>query len=696
LLPVNPALERVYLANYRITYDEDPPTPRLTINEVIDFESLPAQIPQNALFAGYADQVLRTSAQRGMLVITDSKQMRFCQRNYETIISLKLVADVKWIKLVDYHHKPHGVMVEDVHSDSFLFAFDASSQRDAFASVLESIGVRLQRELNRGDLLAVQTQWTEGNLSNFEYLVYLNLYSGRTWTDFAHFPVFPWTLVSFKDRLDVNDASSYRDLSWPLFAQTPKQREICTEYYHDTSEMGQPHHFPNFISHIGSTLYYLVRLEPFTNEVIEFQSGSLDAADRTFQSLQISAELMRSWQGKNALELVPEVYFLPELFLNVNKIVFPTSPINRRNISLVALPPWATSAHDAVCGLRQALESDVVSNCLHEWIDLVWGVRQRGKQAEERMNCMMPIVFEYHPEELMEDSLLLKAADDQVRNCGQGPTQLFVQAHPKRRLLEGRKISLSFHVNRRSERSEPEWLVLNNHVRVRLNRAGLEFWPQGEPSVLIGMSGHLQPTCIAVSGNNFVTGHLIPVVQHWIGTSGGVRPIGTLKGHIAVITSVHVHAPSELVLSGHEDGVVSVFVTHPHQFVRVISCFQRLPIVRLKMIVCRADILIMQEIPGGVVMTMWTVNGSFVEAQGFSFMIRDWAVTAFDDGTRKNVIVVLTRDAELKVIDARSLRVKQTIVCDGSVADGVLSIWKNRIVFLENAKHLLGFQINFH
>jgi factor associated with neutral sphingomyelinase activation len=43
--------------------------------------------------------------------------------------------------------------------------------------------------------------------------------------------------------------------------------------------------------------------------------------------------------------------------------------------------------HDFVKKLRDALESDHVSNTLHHWIDLIFGYRQTGSEAEKADNC---------------------------------------------------------------------------------------------------------------------------------------------------------------------------------------------------------------------------------------------------------------------------------------------------------------------
>ena len=53
----------------------------------------------------------------------------------------------------------------------------------------------------------------------------------------------------------------------------------------------------------------------------------------------------------------------------------------------VDLPPWAKgSAHEFVRIHRAALESDIVSKQLHNWIDLIFGHKQRGEDAVAAMN----------------------------------------------------------------------------------------------------------------------------------------------------------------------------------------------------------------------------------------------------------------------------------------------------------------------
>lgn len=52
----------------------------------------------------------------------------------------------------------------------------------------------------------------------------------------------------------------------------------------------------------------------------------------------------------------------------------------------VKLPEWAKDPADFVNQLRAALESDFVSKNLHHWIDLIFGYKQRGPEAEKANN----------------------------------------------------------------------------------------------------------------------------------------------------------------------------------------------------------------------------------------------------------------------------------------------------------------------
>ena len=64
-------------------------------------------------------------------------------------------------------------------------------------------------------------------------------------------------------------------------------------------------------------------------------------------------------------------------------------------IDHVELPPWACNDPALfVLVNRMALESEYVSAHLHEWIDLIFGYKQRGPEAVESLNVFHHLSYE--------------------------------------------------------------------------------------------------------------------------------------------------------------------------------------------------------------------------------------------------------------------------------------------------------------
>lgn len=82
------------------------------------------------------------------------------------------------------------------------------------------------------------------------------------------------------------------------------------------------------------------------------------------------------------------------MFLNLNNFDFGLTQDGER-IDNVSLPLWAEgNPYLFVTKMRKALESDFVSRNLSYWIDLIFGCKQRGKEAVDSMNIFYPFTYE--------------------------------------------------------------------------------------------------------------------------------------------------------------------------------------------------------------------------------------------------------------------------------------------------------------
>jgi len=69
-------------------------------------------------------------------------------------------------------------------------------------------------------------RWVRGEISNFQYLMYLNTLAGRSYNDLMQYPVFPWILADYDtEELDLTDPNTFRDFTRPMGAQSPERLE---------------------------------------------------------------------------------------------------------------------------------------------------------------------------------------------------------------------------------------------------------------------------------------------------------------------------------------------------------------------------------------------------------------------------------------------------------------------------------------
>ncbi|UJR30880.1 hypothetical protein I4U23_018392 [Adineta vaga] len=295
-------------------------------------------------------------------------------------------------------------------------------------------------------------RWQQGTISNYDYLLYLNDRAERSFHDCSQYPVFPWVLRNYTAvNLDLNDPQTFRDLSKPIGALNIERLERLKERYINMSLPSDSHRFlyGSFYSNPGFLVYFLCRLYPQFSLCLN--DGRFDHPDRLFHSL------IDTWKSvltsdSDVKELIPEFYMSSkfddvengnddeehrhdgEFLINQFTIDF---GIRHDDVSVgdVILPPWAENPNDFIYKMRQALESDYVSQHLHQWIDLIFGYKQRGEEARAADNLFHYLTYG------VPENQISKSADEfneylsletQILEFGQVPKQLFFKPHPRK------------------------------------------------------------------------------------------------------------------------------------------------------------------------------------------------------------------------------------------------------------------------
>ncbi|XP_070506082.1 neurobeachin isoform X4 [Chironomus tepperi] len=381
---------------------------------------------------------------------------------------------------------------------SILFAFPDQHTVKKVIKALPRVGVGIKygipqtrrasmmspRQLMRNSNMT--QKWQRREISNFEYLMFLNTIAGRTYNDLNQYPVFPWVLTNYDSReLDLSQPSNYRDLSKPIGALNPSRREYFEERYESWDTPGiPPFHYGTHYSTSAFTLNWLIRLEPFTTMFLALQGGKFDHADRIFSSVSLSWKNSQR-DTSDVKELIPEWYFLPEMFYNQSEYRLGARD-DGNTVSDVELPPWAKTPEEFVRINRMALESEFVSCQLHQWIDLIFGYKQRGPEAMRATNVFYYLTYEGSVDlETITDPVMREAIENQIRNFGQTPSLLLMEPHPPR--------SSAMHLSPMMFNTMPDdvCMSLKFHLNSPIIHISANTYPQLPlPSVVTVTAGH--------------------------------------------------------------------------------------------------------------------------------------------------------------------------------------------------------------
>ena len=285
-------------------------------------------------------------------------------------------------------------------------------------------------------------KWTIGIISNFSYLMFLNTISNRTYNDLSQYPIMPWIIGDYTSEIiNLTSPESYRDFSYPIYAQAASLREQLQLKYESAEDEFMQYHCGSHYSTPGFIGYFLVRVKPFSLIAAEIQGGCFDTPDRLFFNIKNMYDVNDKYQ-----ELIPEMFTLPEMFVNVNQYVYGKTQ-GGDIVDDVALPQWAMKDVRlfSMMGMK-AIESANVSEKINDWIDLVFGYKQKGNEAIESCNVMRGVCYQFDTDKLITERKKENNSDEltkdileelelkinEICDMGLNANILFNKAHPRK------------------------------------------------------------------------------------------------------------------------------------------------------------------------------------------------------------------------------------------------------------------------
>ena len=146
--------------------------------------------------------------------------------------------DIKYIFLRNYFYQNTAMEIYTTNNKSYFFNFKTDSDYNkCINQILSDIhyreikgedhkgrkligyeqifGVTSDKKIKSYYIINKMEEWQYCKISTMEYLMWLNIYSGRSFNDLTHYPIFPWIISNYTTS-DLEDENNFRNLSIPI------------------------------------------------------------------------------------------------------------------------------------------------------------------------------------------------------------------------------------------------------------------------------------------------------------------------------------------------------------------------------------------------------------------------------------------------------------------------------------------------
>lgn len=278
---------------------------------------------------------------------------------------------------------------------SYFFNFFLSEKAENFLDKIESyFSFKIISDCRKefSDLSIVDS-WNKKKISTYDFLLYINKFASRSFTEPNQYPVFPWLLQDYSQlntfvaqyqknayiSSEKNNKVSQmvRNFQYPIICQTQEKREGYEIRYLESTSMKFRFHLGSHYSTSSYVYYYLMRMAPFTQCLISLQGDSQESANRMFYTVQETQNIIEC--SSDPRELIPEFFSGIEFFVNLNCSYFG----KRRSGELVDDVQFQNEASlstlvDFIFNHRNSLENPEIKEEIPKWINYIFGVNQLG------------------------------------------------------------------------------------------------------------------------------------------------------------------------------------------------------------------------------------------------------------------------------------------------------------------------------
>ena len=329
----------------------------------------------------------------------------------------------------------------------------------------------LTNEKKYMNLKSLYEKWSKWEISTLKMIMIMNLYANRSYNDINQYPVFPWIITDYTSQtLPSFDKENFiRPMNKPMgmmdFTEESKERkENYEEHWHSNeADEDKEDNYDRYGSHYSTSLYltyYLVRVFPYSYIRIELQGKNFDDPNRLFNSLPNSFDCAIT-QKSDLRELIPEFFCFPEMFLNMNDLNLGEIIDGKGTPKLVGgveMPAWSNhNEYNFIEKHRVLLESAEINEKINEWFNLIFGSKQKGKEAKKIGNLFIKQTYEDFEETYNKSNKKEKIYQCRMVEFGVTPNQLFKSDTNKRQNLNdcGKiKRSLLFNILQRRDKKK--------------------------------------------------------------------------------------------------------------------------------------------------------------------------------------------------------------------------------------------------